>query len=71
MVRSYQLDWWKIDMWILIWLAMGTNRIEYYHIDNFSTKDACVKAMSEAAVLVTNKDQTVDCLWIKDLSKNG
>lgn len=59
-------------MWVLIWLALGTNQnVEYYHIDNYSSKDACVKAMSKAAVLVTNKNQTVDCLWIKDLSKNG
>ena len=56
-------------MWVLIWLAMGTNQnIEYYHIDNYSTKDACVKALSTAAVLVTNKNQTVDCVWI-DLNK--
>jgi len=59
-------------MWVLIWVALNTNQnIEYYHIDSYSDKDACVKAMGPASVLVTNKNQTIDCIWIKDLNNNG
>jgi len=55
-------------MWILIWLAMGNSaNIEYFHVDSFDNKDKCVSAMSDASVLVTNKNQVIDCIWVKGL----
>jgi hypothetical protein len=38
--------------------------IEHFHIGNFADKDACVSAMSKASVLVTDKNQSVNCLWV-------
>lgn len=52
-------------MWALIWLALtSTQQMETYHLGNYADKDTCVSAMSKAAVLVTDKNQTVDCVWI-------
>ena len=58
-------------MWILIWLALNGQTIEHYHIGNYNDKDACIKAMSKAAVLVTGPNQSVDCLWIKNKPVEG
>lgn len=53
-------------MWILMWLALTTSQnMEYYHVGTYQTKEECVKSMSKAAVLVTDKNQTIDCIWIK------
>lgn len=55
-------------MWILIWLAMGNSaNIEYFHVNSFDNKDKCISAMKNASVLVTNKNQTIDCLWVAGL----
>ena len=52
-------------MWALIWLALtSTQQMETYHLGNYPDKDTCVTAMSAASVLVTDKNQTVDCVWI-------
>ena len=52
-------------MWALIWLAItSTNEMETYHIGNYADKYACVKELSKAHVLVTDKGQTIDCIWI-------
>jgi len=55
-------------IWILVWLQLGTGKdLDYYHIGTFSDKDVCVQEMSKAAVLVTNKNSTIDCIPIKDV----
>ena len=52
-------------MWILIWLAMGNaQNVEYFHVGTYDNKDKCVSAMEDASVLVTNKNQTIDCIYI-------
>jgi hypothetical protein len=56
-------------MWALIWLALtSTQQMELYHLANYKDKENCVTALSKASVLVTDKNQTVDCIWI-DLNK--
>ncbi len=56
-------------MWALIWLALThTQEMELYHLANYADKEDCVTALSKAAVLVTDRNQTVDCVWI-DLNK--
>lgn len=57
-------------MWILIWLALNGQTIEHYHIGNYSDKQQCVDAMNKAVVLVTNENQSVDCLWVNINKKN-
>lgn len=54
-------------MWILIWLALEGQNVEYFHVGNYKDKDDCVKAMKPASVLVTSNNQTIDCVWIKDM----
>jgi hypothetical protein len=52
-------------MWILLWLALESGQtVEHYHIGNYADKDTCIAAMSKATVLVTNNNQSVDCLWV-------
>lgn len=56
-------------MWVLLWMALTpAQNIEHFHIGNFANKDACVSAMSKASVLVTDKNQSVNCLWV-DVNK--
>ena len=52
-------------VWILVWLQLTTSQsIDYYHIDTFYEKDACVAELSKASVLVTNKNTALDCIPI-------
>jgi hypothetical protein len=51
-------------MWILIWLAISGQNIDHYHIGNYDDKDACIKGKSNASVLVTGPNQSVECLWV-------
>jgi len=56
-------------MWALVWLALSsTQHMETYHLGNYKEKETCVQEMSKASVLVTDRNQTVDCIWI-DLDK--
>ena len=49
-----------------MWLAItGSGNMDHYHLGTFQKKDECVKALSKAAVLKTNKSQTLDCIWIE------
>ena len=53
-------------MWVLLWLALMPNQnMEYFHVDNYPDKDSCVSALSRASVLVTDKNQTVECIWVQ------
>jgi len=56
-------------MWILVWLALEGQNVQYFHVKNFLDKDDCTKAMKEASVLVTNNNQTIDCIWIRGLDR--
>jgi hypothetical protein len=53
-------------MWILIWLALNGQTIEHYHVGTYKNKDACVKHLSQASVLVTGENQGLECLFIKN-----
>lgn len=53
-------------MWVLLWLALMPNQnMEYFHVNSFANQKDCVEAMSKATVLVTDKNQTVECIWVK------
>tara|TARA_B100001059_G_C17390494_1_gene358837 strand:- start:24 stop:212 length:189 start_codon:yes stop_codon:yes gene_type:complete len=55
-------------IWILIWLQLGTGKsLDYYHIGTFDNKDACVEELSKAAILVTNKNSTIDCIPVENV----
>jgi|TARA_B100001059_G_C17462704_1_gene392958 hypothetical protein len=59
-------------IWILIWLQLGAGKsLDYYHIQTFDNKDACVKELSKAAVLVTHKNATIDCIPVEDIIRTN
>jgi len=54
-------------VWALVWmqLLVTSQTVKYYHVETYSSLEECVAAMSEAAVLVSNKSETVACLELK------
>ena len=52
-------------MWLLIWLKLvAGGGIEYYHLGNFYEELNCKKVMSEAKVLITDNNQSIDCIYV-------
>jgi hypothetical protein len=52
-------------MWILLWLALGSNQdMDYFHIGTFPTKEECVKVLSKASVMVTKKTESIECILV-------
>ena len=53
--------------WALVWmqLLVTSQTVKYYHVETYSSKEECVAAMSEAAVLVSNKSETLACLELE------
>tara|TARA_R110000796_G_scaffold85663_1_gene185778 strand:+ start:188 stop:361 length:174 start_codon:yes stop_codon:yes gene_type:complete len=51
-------------VWALVWmqLLVTSQSVKYFHVETYSSKEECVAAMSGAAVLVSNKSETVVCL---------
>ncbi len=54
-------------VWALVWmqLLVTSQSVKYYHVETYSSKEECVAAMSEAAVLVSNKSETLACLELE------
>ena len=46
-------------VWALVWmqLLVTSQSVKYFHVETYSSKEACVAAMSNAAVLVSNKSE--------------
>jgi hypothetical protein len=56
-------------IWILVWLQMIVGEdvpstMKYYHLDTFTTKEACLRELKEARILVTSPSETMDCIMI-------
>ena len=54
-------------VWALVWmqLLVTSQTVKYYHFETYASKEECVAAMSEAAVLVSNKSETLACLELQ------
>ena len=54
-------------VWALVWmqLLVTSQTVKYYHVETYTSEEECVAAMSEAAVLVSNKSETVACLELQ------
>ena len=54
-------------VWVLVWmqLLITSQTVKYFHVDTFDSKEECVAAMSNAAVLVSNKSETLACLELQ------
>ena len=57
----------NIMVWALVWmqLLITSQTVKYFHVDTFDSKEECVAAMSQAAVLVSNKSETLACLELQ------
>ena len=54
-------------VWALVrmQLLVTSQTVKYYHVETYASKEECVAAMSEAAVLVSNKSETLACLELQ------
>tara|TARA_R100001440_G_scaffold6210_3_gene12933 strand:- start:128 stop:301 length:174 start_codon:yes stop_codon:yes gene_type:complete len=54
-------------VWALIWmqLLVTSQTVKYYHVETYASEEECLAAMSEAAILVSNKSETVACLELQ------
>ena len=54
-------------VWALVWmqLLVTSQTMKYYHVETYASEEECLAAMSEAAILVSNKSETVACLEIQ------
>ena len=54
-------------VWALVWmqLLVTSQTVKYYHVETYPSQEECVAAMSEAAVLVSNKSETLACLELE------
>jgi hypothetical protein len=54
-------------VWALVWMQLLVNSqtVKYYHVETYTSKEECVAALSEAAVLVSNNSETLACLELK------
>jgi len=54
-------------VWALVWmqLLVTSQTVKYYHVETYASQEECLAAMSEAAILVSNKSETVACLEIQ------
>jgi len=54
-------------VWALVWmqLLVTSQSVKYYHVETYASQEECVAAMSEAAVLVSNKSETLACLELQ------
>jgi hypothetical protein len=54
-------------VWALVWmqLLVTSQTVKYYHVETYASEEECLAAMSEAAILVSNKSETVACLELQ------
>lgn len=52
-------------MWVLIWLQLLNGNFNHYHVDSYSTEEACKKGKAEAKVLVTTNSSKLVCIKIE------
>ena len=52
-------------MWVLLWLQLVSGTFDHYHINSYSTEEACKQGLKEAKVLVTNTNNKVVCIKIE------
>ena len=52
-------------MWFLIWMQFFNNDLKYYQISQHPNQIECMKARTEAKVLVTSSTIMVQCFEVK------
>ena len=52
-------------MWILVWLELAASQnINFYHLGSYEQERDCKTAYEKAIVLVTGKNQSMECLYV-------
>ena len=52
-------------VWILLWLVLVPEQgIRYYHLGTYDNETLCNAALRDAAVMVNDKNETVECIGV-------
>ena len=53
-------------VWILLWLVLvPENGIRYYHLGTYDNETLCKTGLRDAAVMVNDKNETVECIGVQ------
>lgn len=52
--------------WLLIWFVFVPDvGVKYYHLGTYENETFCSTALRDAAVMVNDKNETVECIGIQ------
>ena len=52
--------------WILIWFVVVPEvGVRYYHLGTYENETMCEAALSDASVIVNDKQETIECIGIQ------
>ncbi len=53
-------------IWLLVWFVFVPEiGIEYYHLGTYENETFCSTALRDAAVMVNDKNETVECIGVQ------
>jgi hypothetical protein len=53
-------------VWLLIWFVFVPDvGVKYYHLGTYENETFCSTALRDAAVMVNDKNETVECIGIQ------
>ena len=53
-------------VWILLWLVLvPENGVRYYHLGTYDNETLCKSGLRDAAVMVNDKNETVECIGVQ------
>lgn len=53
-------------VWVLLWLVLVPNQgIRYYHLGTYDNETLCGSALKDAAVMVNDTNETVECIGVQ------
>jgi len=55
-----------VNTWLLIWFVFVPELgIKYYHLGTYENETFCGTALRDAAVMVNDKNETVECIGVQ------
>jgi hypothetical protein len=53
-------------VWLLVWFVFVPEMgIKYYHLGTYENETFCSTALKDAAVMVNDKNETVECIGVQ------
>jgi hypothetical protein len=53
-------------VWLLIWFVFVPDvGVKYYHLGTYENETFCSTALRDAAVMVNDKNETVECIGVQ------